>query len=109
MSSSEDEHYGMPNSAVQQAQESHKTAQDRGITRMGLFVPTRHEVRTMPPESIETMLDLWMYESPVEIIPSDSQIRDVRKDLQSRADAYCPEVQRAIQLCDRYIKGPDQL
>lgn len=50
-----------------------------------------------------TVLDLWIWESPAELIPSYDQIRQVRSILASRPDAETPAIQAIIAECDRYL------
>jgi hypothetical protein len=93
--------FNTPDRAFADAKASHGA--DNPCFRMGMYVPTREEVATLPIDDIAVILDLWMYEGPTELIPSYEQIREVRAVLESRADAYTPEVRAAIADCDEYL------
>ncbi len=69
-----------------------------------MHVPTKDEVRSRAPAELAEILDVWMYESPTELIPTSSQIEAVRDDLSARADAGDAAVQQLIELCDRYVQ-----
>ena len=45
-----------------------------------------------------------VYESPVELIPRDEQVAEVKEVLLERSDAASPEVQEIIALCDDYMR-----
>lgn len=64
-------------------------------------VPTRQEVATLPAEALATILVGWMCNSPTAIIPSRTQIEEVRILLQHRGDA--DGVADLITMCSRYI------
>jgi hypothetical protein len=94
--------FGMPDSAFEAALESH--GRDNPVIRVGMYVPTREEVRTLPPEDLDLILDFWMWESPTELIPSREQIAAVRSVLLSRPDAEMPEVRAIVAACDDYLE-----
>lgn len=90
--------FGMPESAFAAARESHRPA---GLVhRVGMHVPTRGEVATLPPNELQPILDMWFWESPTELIPSQDQIRNVKEVLVDREDATEPDVRELIALCD---------
>jgi hypothetical protein len=51
--------FNTPDQAFADAQASH--GEDNPFMRMGRYVPTRHEVATLPIEDLAFILDLWMY------------------------------------------------
>lgn len=89
--------FGMPESAILAAIEAHK-----GVLRAGMYVPTREEVSTWPPERLYSVLIDWMWESPSEIIPNNAQIIEVLQVLESRPDSK--EHSKLIAECREYIK-----
>lgn len=72
-----------------------------GLPRMGLYVPTRYEVGTMPSETLGPILEMWLYEGPAELIPSEKQIRSVLEILLRRPDRAA--VRDLIAECHRYL------
>ena len=66
-----------------------------------LYVPTRKEVATLPPAELTPILVGWMCRSPVEIIPSRSQIIEVRSILVERRDSE--SLAGLIEMCRNYI------
>ncbi len=93
--------FGTPESAFAAALENH--GRDNATFRMGMYVPTRHEVATLPAAELGDILDLWMWESPSELIPSRDQIAQVREVLRARPDAANPEILDIIGWCDEYV------
>lgn len=65
------------------------------------YVPTRKEVATLEPKKITAILTDWMCRSPVEIIPSRTQIIAVREVLLTRHDAN--KLTGLITMCNYYI------
>lgn len=100
-----DDRFGMPDSAFRAAREHHR--RDNPTVRLGRYVPTRRDVVTLGADDIAFLLDLWMWESPTELIPSDDQIREVRSVVSSRLDADTPEVQAIIAEYDRHLQQTD--
>ena len=98
--------FGMPDSAFEAALESH--GRNNPFIRMGMYVPTRHEVATMEPGELFEILDGWLSESPSELIPSRAQVREVKAVLAARPDAGSPAVQEIVALCDEVLnwEGP---
>lgn len=50
------------------------------------------------------MID-WMWESPSELIPNNTQIAELRAILATRPDADHEDVQQLIATCDDYLKA----
>jgi hypothetical protein len=84
MSNDQNDRFGVPDSALLSAAEGHAM---HGISRTGLYVPTRLEVATMPLENLRPILIDWMWESPSELIPTNHQILEVKKILEERDDS----------------------
>jgi hypothetical protein len=66
-----------------------------------IYVPTRKEVATLPPDELKPILVGWMCHSPTEIIPSRTQIEEVRTALLCRNDA--DRLADLIKMCSHYI------
>jgi hypothetical protein len=66
-----------------------------------VFVPTRKDVATLPPDELTTVLVGWMCHSPIEIIPSRTQIAEVRTALLNRDDT--DRLFDLIKMCTNYI------
>lgn len=90
--------FGMPEEVFDSARQAHQ-----GINRAGMFVPTRMMVRTMSLNDLDVALDLWMYESPAELIPSNEQIHEVIYEMHRRLDHLDPKVLAIIKSCEAYI------
>lgn len=84
-----EDRFGMPASAFQAAREGHGL--DNPVERLGMYVPTRREVATLPADALFSVLVDWLWESPTELIPSNPQIANVRQVLQARPDAQDPD------------------
>jgi hypothetical protein len=69
-----------------------------------MYVPTRHEVATLPVDRLSFILDFWMWESPSELIPNDAQIGEVRAILETRPDAEDAEMRTLIAQCDDFLR-----
>ncbi|MEY2161263.1 MULTISPECIES: hypothetical protein [unclassified Rhodanobacter] len=102
MTPSPDDRFGMPDSAFAAARESH--GRDNPVLRMGMYVPTRGEVASLPAAELYSIMVDWMWESPSELIPNNTQIAELRAILLARPDADDLEVQRLIAECDGYLK-----
>jgi hypothetical protein len=89
--------FGMREGAIRAAIEGH-----RGVLRAGMYVPTREEVATWPPETLYSIVMDWMWESPSEIIPNKDQIAEVLAILEARPDA--DEHMKLIAECREYLK-----
>lgn len=68
------ERFGIREEDVAAERDVHK-----GLYRVGTCVPTREDVRSMAPERLHPILDQWMWESPVLLIPSNAATRAVRQ------------------------------
>ncbi len=66
-----------------------------------LYVPTRKEVANLTPAELKDILTGWMCHSPVEIIPSRSQIAEVRSILMERKDVG--NFTDLVEMCRNYI------
>lgn len=108
MNQDPNDRFGMPESAFKAALESH--GRDNPFIRMGMYVPTRAEVASLPPAELFEILDPWFWESPSELIPSRDQVQEVRKVVAARPDAESPDVAEILALCDElltpYPDGP---
>jgi hypothetical protein len=102
MTNNPDDRFGMPASAFQAARESHGV--NSPVIRMGMYVPTRHEVATLPAAELLPIVIDWMWESPSELIPDNTQIAALRAILAARPDAGSPELDPLIAACDDYLK-----
>lgn len=103
MTPSPDDRFGMPDSAFVAAWQSHGL--DNPVFRMGMYVPTRREVASMPASELYAIVVDWMWESPSELIPNNTQIAELRAILLARPDANDPEVLHLIAECDAYLKS----
>ena len=66
-------------------------------------VPSRKEVRCLPPDQLRPLLVGWMVHSPAELVPSRGQIGVVPDILAQRDDAHAMGELQA--LCRNYIYG----
>lgn len=89
-----DDRFGMPDSAFQSARESNPPF------RLGLHVPTRREVMERSPEWLTPILIDWFWECPVELIPDDKQLAEVKAILLARPDAQTPAIAALVVECD---------
>ncbi|NMW22964.1 hypothetical protein HFP05_00650 [Rhodanobacter denitrificans] len=94
--------FGMPDSAFKAARESHGL--NSPVFRVGMYVPTRHEVATLSPAKLLPIVIDWMWESPSELIPNNDQISELRAILLGRSDAAEAEVRELIVACEDYLK-----
>lgn len=90
--------FGFSEESINSERVNHK-----GINRMGCFVPSVKEIREMTPNELSLILDLWLYESPTLLIPSNDQIQEVIEVIQGRNDI--DECSQAINLCLQYVRG----
>lgn len=97
-----EDRFGMPASAFKAARESHGL--DSPVFRMGMYVPTRHEVATLPATQLLPIVIDWMWESPSELIPNNDQIAQLRAILLARPDASDTEIRELIVACEDYLK-----
>lgn len=94
----DDDRFGVRMEDLAAAQRAHGSSP---AIRVGVYVPTRGEVRSMPPEQLRPLLVDWMWESPTELIPTDEQMRQVQRELESRSDVS--QLLDVIEECRRYI------
>lgn len=91
--------FGVPVENIQAA-ERRSADGKRQRTPVNLRVPTRKEVRHLPPDQLAPLLIGWMEHSPIEIVPSRGQIQLVIEVLQQRPDAA--EVAPLVSMCRHY-------
>lgn len=94
----DDDRFGVPLEALAAAQRAHGSSP---ALRIGSYVPTRAEVRSLPRAQLRSLLLDWLWESPTELIPTDEQIGQVKSELEARTDAS--EFLDLIDECRRYI------
>lgn len=92
--------FGGPEENIRAAKEA---AGRQSLHVLHCHVPTRKEVTTLPAKELTEMLTGWMCHSPIEIVPSRSQIIEVKLVLLSRTDAA--ELSRLIGMCENYINN----
>lgn len=98
----DNDRFGMPQSAFDAANKSHGV--NNPTIRCGMYVPTRHEVATLPIEELSSILIDWMWESPSQLIPGNDQIEEVKAILASRSDAETGQASGLIAECDTYLR-----
>ena len=101
MTNDQNDRFGIPLSVLVEARKKHSN-----VIRAGLYVPTRAEVATWPPEQLHDVLTDWLWESPSELIPTDQQVAEVLAILEARPDAS--ELAQTIAACKEYMEGPEQ-
>lgn len=99
MTNDDQDRFGVPASAFAAAQTSHGSAR---TLRAGMYVPTRGEVASMPPETLRPILMDWLHESPSELLPSTAQISQVKTILEARPDVA--ELAGLIEECRAYVE-----
>ena len=97
-----DDRFGMPASAFKAARESHGLHSP--VFRIGMYVPTRHEVAALPAAQLLPIVIDWMWESPSELIPNNDQIAQLRALLLARPDASDAEIRELIVACEDCLK-----
>lgn len=97
MKNTAEDRFGVPESVLRAVREIH-----RGVLRSGLFVPTRSEVATMPPDSLSPIILDWLWESPSMLIPTNDQIEEVLAIIESRPNA--DEFTKLISECRQYVE-----
>lgn len=98
--------FGTPEEAFHGAVESH--GRNNPVVRIGMYVPTRHQVATLAADDLVSILDRWFFESPTELIPSMEQVRQVREVLTQRPDRRSEAVRELIELCDAWFQPHPQ-
>lgn len=101
MNQEEYEQFGIPPENVQAAKKW--ADKQRKKYRYHTDVPTRKQVRSLPPAELTQMLIGWMVHSPVEIIPSRVQIALVVEVLLQRDDKSL--LTDLLAMCRHYIEG----
>ena len=92
--------FGVPEENIRAAEESVKR---QTLYDLHGYVPTRKEVATLAAIDITEILTGWMCRSPIEIVPSRSQIIEVKMVLLTRPDVS--ELSRLVRTCDNYINN----
>jgi|GEM_PF-1528919 len=92
------ERFGVPEENLRAAK---KWAEKQNPQGFQCYVPTRKEVAHLGRKKITRILVDWMCHSPIEIIPSGSQIIEVRDILLAREDAR--DLSNVITMCNYYI------
>lgn len=92
--------FGVPAENIQAAQRRHGAELHRQRTPIHHRVPTRKEVRHLPPDQLAPLLIGWMEHSPIEIVPSRGQIQLVIEELQQRPDAA--KLAPLVNMCRHY-------
>lgn len=98
----EDETFGISRSALDAARKAHADI-EATVHRIGTYLPTRADVLELSADQLFVLLDIWFYESPVEIIPGTDQIIEVVQVLKSRPDCDSEGIRRSVALCEQYI------
>jgi hypothetical protein len=81
--------------------ESSRQADEALAARAAVRVPTREELSSMSPATLEPILFDWMWESPGEQVPSDEEVHQALHLLLTRPDAQdCAEL---IAECRAYL------
>jgi hypothetical protein len=101
MSQEDFEQFGIPAENIQAARKW--ATKNRKKYAYHTQVPTRKEVRTLPPKALAQLLVGWMVHSPVEIIPSRVQITLVIELLKRRSDVA--QLGDILNLCSNYVNG----
>ena len=91
--------FGVPVENIQAAQRRNRDDK-RQRTPVNLRVPTRKEVRHLPPDQLAPLLIGWMEHSPIEIVPSRGQIQLVIEVLLDRPDAA--DMAPLLSMCRNY-------
>lgn len=91
--------FGVPVENIRAA-EGRSTGGKRQRTPVNLRVPTRKEVRHLPPDELAPLLIGWMEHSPIEIVPSRGQIQLVIEVLLDRPDAA--DMAPLVSMCRNY-------
>ena len=94
------EHFGIPDGNLRAAE---KAGERKRRHPYHTHVPTRNEVATLEPIALRSLLTGWMCHAATEIIPSRTQIFEVREILLTRVDTL--DLAGLIAMCDCYIKG----
>ena len=93
-------HFGIPEDNLRAAEESGRR-QPRH--KFHTYVPTREEVAKLDANELKFILTGWMCNAATEIIPSRTQIAEVKIILMLRPDAR--ELGDVLSMCECYISG----
>jgi hypothetical protein len=66
-------------------------------------VPTRKEVAEMSAHELSPLVIGWMVHSPIQIIPSRSQVFEVVHVMRQRPDAG--QLTRLLELCEQFVSN----
>ena len=91
MISDPNDRFGVPDALIVEVIRAH-----RGVIRDGCYVPTRAEVAEAPADKLWGWLLGWFWESPSELIPTDTQVAEVVAILGARPDAATAMIQDII-------------
>ncbi len=94
------EHFGVPAENIRAVKEAIKGKRRHELHS---YVPTRKEVATLPASEVTEILTGWMCRSPIEIVPSRSQIYEVRAVLLARPDVS--QLAKIVGMCNNYINN----
>jgi len=93
-------HFGIPENNLRAAEQS---AQRKRRHKYHTYVPSRKEVATLEATELRSILTGWMCNAAIEIIPSRTQIAQVRSVLLGRPDVS--QLSELLSMCDCYING----
>lgn len=93
-------YFGIPERNLRAAEES---AQRKCQHQFHVYVPSREEVASLNASKLGKILTGWMCNAATEIIPSRTQISEVKLVLLERSDVS--EISDLISMCDCYISG----
>ncbi|MFZ6675461.1 hypothetical protein [Undibacterium sp. Xuan67W] len=96
----EEDRFGVPSSNIHAAEKWIKRTKNAEFT---CYVPTKSEVLHLNSDKLVKILIDWMCKSPTEIIPSKSQISEVKNLLLQREDVH--QLSGIITMCNHYISG----
>lgn len=95
------ENFGIPAENIRAAEKW--ANKQRKKYRYHTDVPSRKQVRKLPPGELTQLLVGWMVHSPIEIIPSRSQIELVVEVICQRDDVG--SLQDILKMCRNYVDG----
>ncbi|MFZ6813386.1 hypothetical protein ACO0K3_02885 [Undibacterium sp. Rencai35W] len=92
--------FGIPKQNLDAAQKAKKNQKNANYC---CYVPTRDQVANADIDIIKKLLVDWMCHSPTELIPSKTQIAEVRAILMARSDAS--SLSGLLTMCSYYISS----
>lgn len=95
------EHFGVPAENVGAARKW--ADKQRKRQQYHTEVPSRKQVKTLPPDQLARLLIGWMVYSPIEIVPSRVQIAQVVEIMMERDDRAA--LASVLTMCKNYIEG----